>query len=545
MFARYVGLAGMLLLAVGGGDVVAQSDHDGHEYGFVHFEISCSADAQQRFDRAVAMLHSFFYPETDKAFEAIAAQEPSCAMAQWGVAISQRPNPLTPPFAPANLQRGRDAIEKARAVTTATPRERDWIEAMAVFFQDYETVGQRIRTARYADAMAKLHAKYPNDSEASTFYALSLLEAVDLSDKAYANQLKAAAILEQLEATQPEHPGIVHYLIHSYDYAPIAAKGLPAARRYAALASSAPHAVHMPSHIFSTLGMWQEAIDSNVAADAANIAYARSINSAGAANPAAIAARYHALDFLTNAYLQLAQDSRAKVLVDQRNSLAEMPAGERITNHTAYAAIPVRYAIERGAWGEAAALPPMTTPYKEAAAIVWFGRALGAARSGDSARAKTDLTELTRLRQEIATTGDPYWAEQVAIQQAAATAWIALADNQTTEAIVAMRDAADREDRTEKNVAMENRLSPMRELLGELLLEAGQPVDALAQFERSLETVPNRVRSLDGAARAASQSGNRNLAVSYFKQLLTLTATADADRPMLRAAREYVDANGR
>jgi predicted Zn-dependent protease len=220
-----------------------------------------------------------------------------------------------------------------------------------------------------------------------------------------------------------------------------------------------------------------------------------------------------------------------------------MPADERITNHTAYAAIPVRYAIERGAWAEAAALPPMTTPYKEAEAIVWFGRALGAARSGDSAGAKKDLTELTRLHQEIATTGDPYWAEQVGIQQAAASAWIALAEKQTGQAITAMQDAADREDRTEKNVAMENRLSPMRELLGELLLEAGKPTDALPQFEHSLTIVPNRVRSLDGAAHAAAQSGNRTLAVSYFKQLLTLTAKADADRPVLRAAREYVDAN--
>jgi len=543
MFARHVALAGVVLLAVGGDPAAAQTGHEGHEFGSVHFEISCSTDSQQQFDRAVAMLHSFFYPETDKAFKAIAAKEPACAMAQWGVAISQRPNPLTPPFAPANLKQGWDAIQNARAATTSTPRERDWIEAMAVFFQDYDTVPQRIRTARYTDAMARLHAKYPTDTEASTFYALSLLEAVDLSDKTYTSQLKAAAILEQLETTQPEHPGIPHYLIHSYDYAPIAEKGLPAARRYAALASSAPHAVHMPSHIFSTLGMWQEAIDSNIAADAANVAYARSVNPVAAANPAAIAARYHALDFLTNAYLQLAQDNRAKGLVDQRNSLAVMPAGERITNHTAYAAIPVRYAIERGAWAEAAALPPMTSPYKEAEAIVRFGRALGAARSGDSAAAKKDLAELTRLQQEIATTGDPYWAEQVGIQQAAASAWIALAEKQTGQAITAMQDAADREDRTEKSVAMENRLSPMRELLGELLLEAGKPADALQQFQRSLETVPKRVRSLHGAARAAAQSGDRMRAVSYFEQLLTLTATADTDRPVLRAAREYVDAN--
>jgi hypothetical protein len=545
MLGRLVGIIGLGLLFVGSGTAAAQSDHDGHEFGIVHFEISCSPQAQQQFDRAVAMLHSFFYPETDKAFRAITEREPECAMAHWGLAISQRPNPLTPPFAAANLKQGWEEIEKARLAATATPRERDWIEAAAPFFQNYDAVAQRTRTSQYADAMAKLHAKYPNDSEAAVFYALALLEAVDLSDKTYASQLKAAAILEPLQKIQPEHPGIVHYLIHSYDFAPIAEKGLPAARRYAALASSAPHAVHMPSHIFSTLGMWQDAINSNLAADAANIAYATSVNPAAAANPAAVAARYHALDFLTNAYMQLAQDQRAKALVDQRNSLPVMPAGERISNHTAYAAIPVRYAIERGAWAEAAALPPMTTPYREAEAVVWFGRALGAARSGDPAGARKDLAELSRLQHAIASTGDPYWAEQVGIEEAAATAWIALSEKQMPQAIAAMRDAADREDRTEKNVAMENRLSPMRELLGELLLEVGRPAEALPEFEGSLKTVPNRIRSLDGAARAAAANGNRALATSYYKQLLTLTKDADTDRPVLRAAREYVAANGR
>jgi len=337
----------------------------------------------------------------------------------------------------------------------------------------------------------------------------------------------------------------VHYLIHSYDYAPIAAKGLPAARRYATLASSAPHALHMPSHIFSTLGMWQEAIESNLAADAANLAYAESVNPSTAANPAAISARYHALDCLTNAYMQLAQDGRAKAIVDQRNSIPVFPPGERITGHTAYAAIPVRYAIERGAWEEAATIPPMSTPYKEAEAIVWFGRALGAARFGDTAGAKQDLAQISRLRQEITSGGDRYWAEQAGIQEAAATAWIALAEKQVTRAITSMRNAADREDRTEKHVAMENRLSPMRELLGELLLEAGKPADALREFERSLRTVPNRIRSLAGAGRAAAQIGNRRLAGSYYKQLLALTAGADTERPALRAARTYLAENGR
>src|SRR5215831_11966089 len=276
----------LALLFIFSGISYAQDEHAGHSlsggFGNVHFETSCNPSSQQQFDRAVAMLHSFFYPETEKAFQAIAEREPSCAMAYWGIAISQRPNPLTAPFPPQLLKQGWEAIVKARAAAPKTERERDWIEAMAVFYQNYDTVEQKTRTARYESAMERLHAKYSSDSEATAFYALALLEAVDLMDKTYSKQLKAAAILKRLQKKQPDHPGVVHYLIHSYDYAPIASQGLPSARRYAALAPSAPHALHMPSHIFSTLGMWHDAIGSNLAADKANIAYAASTDPAAA-----------------------------------------------------------------------------------------------------------------------------------------------------------------------------------------------------------------------------------------------------------------------
>ena len=522
----------------------AQATHDhaaGEHFGSVHFATSCTAAVQPEFDRAVAMLHSFFYPETEKAFQTIADREPSCAMAYWGIAISTRPNPLTPPFAPALLARGWQAIEKARAANPKTARERDWIDALAPFFDGHDTVDQRTRTRRYAAAMTALHAKYPADSEVAAFYALSLLEAVDLTDTTYRDQLKAAALLERWHRRQLDHPGIVHYLIHAYDYAPIAAKGLPAARRYAKLAPSAPHALHMPSHIFSTLGMWPDAITTNLVADRANISYATTSNAAAAANTPAITSRYHALDFLTYAYLQLAQDRQAKSILDQRNTIPVMPAEERITAHTAYAAIPVRYAIERGAWKEAAAIDPIRTPYKEAEAIIWFGRAIGAARSGDAVAAKRDLAQLSRLHQELSVpSADPYWAEQVGIQEMAASAWLALAESRSDDAVAAMRTAADREERTEKHVAMENRLWPMRELLGELLLEAGRPRDALREFERALRTVPNRFRSLAGAARASAELRNSRLAASYYRKLSTLAAVADSDRPEITAARQFL-----
>ena len=394
---------------------------------------------------------------------------------------------------------------------------------MVPFYQDYQTVGQRVRSERYEAAMARLHARHPKDPEVTAFYALALLEAVDLTDKSYARQLKAARLLEPLQRVNPEHPGVPHYLIHAYDYAPIATRGLPAARRYATLAPSAPHALHMPSHTFSTLGMWPEAIRTNIAADAATRAYAAS-----------------ALDFLTNAYLQQAQDAPARAILDERNSIEGIPATSSITAHTAWAAIPVRFAFERGAWPEAAALPPMKTVFKQAEAIVWFGRAVGAARSGQAARGRDDLAQLLRLRQELAAADEPYWADQVGIQEAAANAWIALGEGETMRAVARMREAADREDRSEKHVAMENRLSPMRELLGELLLEAGQPREALREFERSLRLTPNRFRSLAGAADAAARAGKRRVAASYHRRLIALAGTGVGDRPALTSARAFL-----
>ena len=516
----------LTILLTFSGFAFAQDEHAGHStdggYGSVHFETSCSPASQQQFDRAVAMLHSFFYPETEKAFQAIAENEPSCAIAFWGVAISQRPNPLTAPFPPQLLKQGWDAIVKARAASPKTERENDWIEAMAVFYQNYDTLDQKRRTARYESAMEHLHAKYPNDSEVTAFYALALLEAVDLMDKTYSRQLKAAGILEGLQKKQPNHPGVVHYLIHSYDYAPIASKGLPSARRYASLAPSAPHALHMPSHIFSTLGLWRDAIKSNIAADEANRAYAISTNPAAASNPAAISARYHNLDFLVNAYLQIGQDQKAMAIVNERNSIGALPQNAGMTSQTGFAALAVRYTFERAAWKEAAALKPMNTPYPQADAIIWFARSIGASRSGDIDGAKKSLSEISRIKKELMAAGDPYWAEQVGIQEDAATAWIALGQKLPDQAIALMREAADREDRSEKHIAMENRLSPMRELLGELLLSANKPNEALKEFESSLRVVPNRFRSLSGAEQAAEQAGNQRLTRTYSGQLTAL-----------------------
>jgi len=508
--------------------------------GEVDFPISCSPGAQMQFNRAVALLHSFFFPETVKAFSAIADKEPSCAMAYWGVAIGQRPNPLVGPFPGHVLERGWSALQKARTAAQKTERESAWIEAAAAFYEDYATVPQRTRTANYEAAMARLSARYPDDAEATIFYALALNEAADPADKTYTKQLKAADMLEKLEAKYPNHPGIPHYIIHSYDYPTLAARGAIAAERCARLAPSAPHALHMPSHIFSTLGMWQEVISSDRASDEVTIAYTARVDPQAGAEPAKNPARYHSLDFLTNAYLQLGLDQQAKRIVDARNSVVEFSASFRYSGHTAFAAIPVRYAFERAAWSEAAALAIPKTPFPQAEAIAWFGRAIGGARSRNRAVATEAVDRLRALKGALVKANDDYWTGQVAIQELAARAWLALADGRRTEAVAAMREAADLEDRTGKHVAMENRLSPMRELLGEMLLEANEPAQALREFEASLRNNPNRYRSFAGAAEAAKRIGDRAHAKNYYEKLVLLAGDGDTVRPDLVAARRYL-----
>jgi tetratricopeptide (TPR) repeat protein len=508
--------------------------------GEANFPISCSPAAQAQFNRAVALLHSFFFPETVKAFTAIAEKEPSCAMAYWGIAISQRPNPLVGPFPGDVLKIGWEAVEKARAATQVTERESGWIDALAAFYLDYATVPQRTRTANYEAAMARLVARHPDDAEAAIFYALALNEAADPGDKTYAKQLKAADILEKMESQFPNHPGIPHYIIHSYDYPELALRGAIAASRCAQLAPSAPHALHMPSHIFSTLGMWQEVISSDRASDDLTMAYTARTNPQAASDPAKNPARYHSLDFLTNAYLQLGHDQQAKRIVDARNSVAEYPATFRYSGHTAFAAIPVRFAFERAAWAEAAALAIPKTPFAQAEAITWFGRAIGAARNGELTKAKDAVDHLRALKDRLDKASDEYWAGQVAIQERASEAWIALSEGRKGEAIAAMRQAADLEDRSGKHVAMENRLSPIRELLGELLMEAQEPAQALKEFETSLRNNPNRYRSFAGAARAAERAGDVARAGSYYAKLFLLAGNADTARPDIIAAKQYL-----
>jgi tetratricopeptide (TPR) repeat protein len=512
----------------------AQADAAAH-FGKVHFPVSCNAAAQQQFDTAVAMLHSFFYPETIKAFNKVLDSDPNCAMAYWGIAISQRPNPLVPPFPPASLKAGLEAAQKGLATNPPTQRERDWLASIEVFFRDYESKVQPTRAKLYTNAMQQLYERYPQDTEAAVFYALALNESAPLADKTYANQLKAAGILEKVQAQLPEHPGVVHYLIHCYDYAPMAQRGFDAANKYAAIAPSAPHALHMPAHTYTMIGMWKESIKSNQAALAMAQQYAAK-NYAGATDPIEL----HFWDFMEYDYLQLGQDRQAREVVDQVDAVTKM-AFVRPAIDAARAAIPARYALERGAWAEAAALEVRPTTFLYAEAITRFAHAIGSSKTGNLVAARTELDKLQALQHTLASKPDTeYWSVQTEVLAKAASAWIARAEGHNEEAIKLMRVAADLEDGTEKHVAMENRLFPVREQLGYLLLEMNQPKQALAEFDLSLERTPNRLRGLYGAAKSAQLSGDTAKARLRYRELVDLTQNSEAERPEIAEAKKFM-----
>jgi hypothetical protein len=510
------------------------------QYGVVHFPVACTPAAQAQFDLGVSQLHSFFYPETVKTFTRIIGSEPGCAMAYWGLAFAQMPNPLVPPFDPSALKRASDAVEKGRSLAS-TQREKDWLAAAEPLYRDAETVDQLERTRRYATAMEVLASRYPDDAEAQIFFALALLQAEDPHDRTFANQFRAAKILQRLEATRPQHPGIVHYEIHAYDYSPIASQGLAAANRYAAIAPAAPHAVHMPSHVYSMLGMWDRSIESNLATLVVAQDYAKKNFPPGVTHAAAP----HSLDFMAYAYLQQGRDQEALGMVADTAAIQKLNVTS-LAQATGLAAVPVRYALERGAWAEAANLEirPTTFPYAEA--VGHFGRALGAAhlgKSGDQVEAREEIEKMKKLRAAyLARPDQAYWAEQTEILIDAASGWLARAEGNDIQAEQLLRTGADLEDGTEKNVAMENRVFPVREQLGYLLLELGRAEAALVEFQASIKSTPNRLRGYYGAARAAELAGYSAIARDYQEQLRLLTANATGRRVEIDYGRQAVAA---
>jgi hypothetical protein len=513
---------------------VAQHEHpagDPGKLGKVSFSVSCEPSVQPQFSSAVAMLHSFWYEKASDTFAAIAQKDPTCGMAYWGIAMTYYHQVWQAPGA-ADLEAGIAAVEKAKLAGAKTQRERDYIAAIETFYKDADQLDYRTRALAYEKAMDQLQARYPDDHEAAIVYALALLATAPPTDKTYVNQKKAGAILEPLFAEQPEHPGIAHYIIHAYDYPPLADRALHAARRYAQIAPDSPHALHMPSHIFTRLGLWQESIDSNLASAAS----AQKNNAPGN--------ELHAKDYLIYAYLQSAQDREAKkALASPAPGRSDDP--QYMNWLYAMGASPARYAVERHRWAEAAALliPPNTFPGGRAAwteATLHFARALGASHTGQIDVAEKEVHQLESLRDTLTQVNDSYWADQVDIQRQSATAWITLAKGNPENALTQMRFAAEHEDRTDKNNVTPGVILPARELLGEMLLELKQPAQAMIEFEATLRTAPNRFNALSGAARAAKLSGDKEKAKTYYAQLLSICAHADGERPELQDARSLL-----
>ena len=542
-------VAGLAVL-VFASDAAAQHMH-GHDpsedLGQVNFRISCSPAVQKQFNRAVAWLHSFEYEEAEKGFSQVTAADPRCAMGYWGIAMSQY-HPLWAPPTPAQLQKAASTLELARTVNARTPRERDYLAAIEVFYRGADKLDHKTRTLAYSKAMEDLYRRYPADNEAGVFYALTLIATGTMAnDKSYANEKKAAQILNRVRLREPQHPGVTHYLIHSYDYPALARLALAAARSYAKIAPASAHARHMPSHIFTRLGLWQEAIRSNLGAEAAAKEFGKRNKLSGAWDE-----QFHAMDYLAYAYLQGAQDKQAEAVLDELNKI---PKAEPETFKVAYAytAIKTRYALERRRWDEAAnmSLPPKSlggfpwASFRWAEANVQFARAIGAARSGDAATARDAVGKLGEIREAlIVVKGDYDWAKQVEIQHRAASAWLARAEGKDEEALRLMRAAADLEDATDKHPVTPGAILPVREMLGDLLSELNQPGPALQEYARSLETAPNRFNSIYGAARAAELAKNHAKARAYYEQLMALTAHADSSRPELQQTRKYLAKRG-
>src|SRR5215813_3432133 len=509
---------------------VSPSANAEEQFGEVHFPVSCDAGVQKNFDLALAMLHAFSFPDAAKTFTAVSREDSNCAMAYWGLAAAAigslyggRPGPMA-------LQ-GENAIEKAKAIGGRTSRERDYIAAIEVFYREASKKDYVTRVRAYADVLDQLHRKYPDDHEAEIFYAYALSALGSPTDQSFSYQLKGAAILEKLFVALPNHPGVIHYLLHAYDNTAYASRGLAAARRLAAVAPSSPHALQFPAHIFVRMGMWQESIDTNRAGAAVEDLFFKP----------------HAMDFLVHSYLQTGQDAAAKRVVDEAATIRILP---HILDAYAMAAMPARYAIDRRRWGEAASL---TLPHSEfawnlfphAEATLVFARALGAARSGRIDAARKDLDSLQELRANLIKansegTWQEYWVSQIQIHHRMVTAWITYTQGGRDEALQILRDAADREDTTAWDPVMPGHIVSARQLLGEMLLDANDPLQAMPEFEAALKAEPSRFWSLFGAARTADLAGDSAKAQAFYTRLVTQTAHADPERPALKVANAFL-----
>jgi tetratricopeptide (TPR) repeat protein len=497
----------------------------------VSFDTSCSPSVKEPFNHAVAELHSFWFPEARAGFEKVLETDPACAMAYWGIALTHWGNPFAGLRMPAAIAAGKAAIDKGQTTGSPTPREKGYIDAVAGLFSSADPGTQRARVLAYEKATAAVAEQNPADTEARIFWALAIDQTALPTDKSFAQNLRAAEILEPLYKKMPNHPGLAHYIIHTYDVPALADKALPAARAYADIAPAVPHALHMPSHTFTRVGLWKESV-------ATNIKSAAEAEKTGGTGEA-----LHALDYQIYAYLQMAQDKQARAVLDHAVTVSPAapgsPAAAGGANTFALAAIPARYAMERLQWSDAMALTPQpapNTPYTEA--MTRFARAVGAARAGKPADAAADIARLAAIHARELEMKDAYWAEQVDIQRRVAEAWVAFASDRKDEGLTMLSAAADAEDLTDKSAVTPGPLAPARELYGFMLLEAGRPKEALAAFEAVAKKEPNRFLALYGAGKAAEAAKQPAKAKGYYRQIVTICADAAPDRPELVYARK-------
>jgi tetratricopeptide (TPR) repeat protein len=521
--------------------------------GNVTFPITCTADVQSDFARGVALLHSFFYEEARRVFTSIAERDPKCAMAQWGIAMTWW-HPIWTPPAPDEMRAGKAAIESAMSMKAGTDPEREFIAALNTYYNTPESstaapvgqschgpVGPRDRVVAYEKAMRQLRDNYPDDFEVQTFYAFAVLSVgyATPNDTSLSKQLEAAAILEKLWKQNPNHPGVVHYLIHSYDYPQLAQRGLAAAKAYDSIAPWVPHALHMPSHIFTRLGMWDESIAANRASAEASRAYAAMRH-----RDATEAEELHALDYMAYSYLQEARDAEAKKIVDLAANVRKTNPELEFSAAYALAAIPTRYAFERNDWAAAAALRipdlPHWTSFPFMEALIEYGHALGRAHTGDVEGARKAIARMQQLGDATKDPKFDYFKSHLDLQMQAASAWVAAAEGKKNEAIDMLRRAADSEDILGKHPVSPGAFVPIREQLGTLLLEAGQPKEAQREFEAALKIYPGRFRGLYGAAQAAELAGDNENASRYYTKLAAQTSKAGGSRDELNHVREFL-----
>ena len=498
---RLSSLAVAAALGVTSSGLAAQQHaHGGAAFGSVHFATSCNATVAAKFDLGVAQLHSFEFGESIKSFNEVLAADPTCAMSHWGIALSRWSNPMAAGAkSPEVLRRGRASADSAAQLASrVTERERGYIAAVGKLYEHFETTDQRSRQVAYERAMGELAQKQPADTEATIFYALALSASALPTDKSYANQIKAGGILEPIWLRQPNHPGIAHYIIHSYDYPALADKAQKAAQRYAEIAPAAAHALHMPSHTFTRVGLWKASVETNNKSKSVALA------------SGAISEALHASDYAMYAYLQLGKLAEAKALLDSLPALAKVfdpnavsGAAPGVAGVFALASIPARWALERRNWSDASKLTANSSAFPYTEAMTYFARALGSAHTKDLAGAKIAADSLTAIEQRLRAKNEMYWAEQVAIQQLAAQAFIDLAEQRTDEAVKRMREAATREDATEKNAITPGPLAPARELLGDMLVELKRPDEALVEYKAVLKKEPNRRHTVSSISRLA------------------------------------------